>query len=428
MAPQSKPYMALLNERTIIVAIVFTLALMWSFGQLSFLGGVIVSGVAASCLVQLSIRRRFEELEARRAAIQKRKRAKRPTSVSIRAKALDQLPSPFMLIDADHKIVVANMAAKELLGEDIVGNDATFYLRQVEFINALEKVLTGPETTFQVVRYTNSKDRIFDVTVAAIPHQKHDQQRQPEAVLFFYEVTSLIRAEQMRADFVANASHELRTPLTSILGFIETLIGPAADDKDAQGRFLGIMQNEAERMVRLIDDLLSLSRIEMTRYVAPEMEVDIKKLIVNTVGAIQPGATARNIKMECNISENMPQIRGDGDQLTQVFINLLSNASKYCDPDSTVHISAMPTMDNKRIQIRIRDEGPGISQEHLARLTERFYRVDTARSRKMGGTGLGLAIVKHILLRHDTNLDIKSEVGKGTEFSFRLPIASLPTE
>jgi len=427
MAPQSKTYMALLNERTIIVAIVFTLALMWSFGQLSFLAGIIVSGVAGTCLLQLSIRRRFEELEARRAAIQKRKRAKRPTSVSIRAKALDQLPSPFMLIDADHKIVVANMAAKDLLGEDIVGNDATFYLRQVEYINALERVLAGPESNFQVVRYTNSKDRIFDVTVAAIPHQRSEE-RQPEAVLFFYEVTSLIRAEQMRADFVANASHELRTPLTSILGFIETLIGPAADDKAAQGRFLGIMQTEAERMVRLIDDLLSLSRIEMTRYVAPEMEVNIKKLIVNTVGAIQPGAAARNIKMECNISENMPQIRGDGDQLTQVFINLLSNASKYCDPDSTVHISATPTLDNKRIQIRIRDEGPGISQEHLARLTERFYRVDTARSRKMGGTGLGLAIVKHILLRHDTNLDIKSEVGKGTEFSFRLPTANQPSE
>lgn len=422
MAGQSKSYMALLNERTIIVAIVFTLALMWSVGQLTFLGGIIVGAVAAVSLTQLALKRRIEELEKRRALMQERKKAEKPSTVSIGAQALDRLPSPFILVDSTHRITVANMAAKTLLGGDIVGNDVSLYLRQTEFISALETILKHPASEFRVIRHTTSNDRSFDVTIAPVPQQSSGQE-QSGAMIFFYEVTSLIRAEQMRADFVANASHELRTPLTSILGFIETLIGPAADDKDAHQRFLGIMQTEAERMVRLIDDLLSLSRIEMTRYVAPEMDVDIKKLLVNTVSTIAPNAMARNIKFECNIPDDLKPVRGDGDQLTQVLINLLSNASKYCDPDSTVHISANSCLDDQKIQILIRDEGPGISEEHLARLTERFYRVDTARSRKMGGTGLGLAIVKHILLRHDSNLEIKSEVGRGTTFRFRLPIS-----
>lgn len=427
MTSQSRAFFSLLNERSVAVVIVFAVALLWSLGQITFLSGVIISAIAAATLLQLSVKRRFEELEARRKAIQKKKTENRTTTVSIRAKALDLLPSPFLLVDAAHHIAVANVAARNLLGEEIVGNDVSLYLRQANFVKALENTLSNPKADFQVIRYTTSKDRAFDVTVAAVPHLKSEN-RSAEAMLFFYEVTSLIRAEQMRADFVANASHELRTPLTSILGFIETLLGPAADDIEAHGRFLGIMQTEAERMVRLIDDLLSLSRIEMTRYVAPEMEVDLTKLIINTVNTLQPQASERNISLACNIAEKLPLIKGDGDQLTQVFINLLSNASKYCDPDSSVHISANRTLHGDRIQVSIRDEGPGISEEHLARLTERFYRVDTARSRKMGGTGLGLAIVKHILLRHDSPLEIKSDLGKGTTFSFKLPVAKTGAE
>ncbi len=422
MAFPMKGYQGLLNERTVIVAIVFTLALMWSIDQLTFLAGLIVAAVATAFLVQLSIKRRFEELESRRTAIQRRKHSTRKTTVSIRAKALDQLPSPFLLVTEDHQIAVANVAARELLGPEIVGNDVSLYLRQSNFITAIEEALADPQGEFEVVRYTTSKDRSFDVTVAPVPHLKTERNRH-EAMLFFYEVTSLIRAEQMRADFVANASHELRTPLTSILGFIETLRGPAIDDEDAQRRFLGIMQSEAERMVRLIDDLLSLSRIEMTRYVAPEMEVDMDKLIVNTVNTLQGEAASRDIELKCDIADELPLVQGDGDQLTQILINLLTNAAKYSDPSTTVHISATRGLNDDRVNVSIRDEGPGISEEHLARLTERFYRVDTARSRKMGGTGLGLAIVKHILLRHDSNLEIRSEVGKGTTFTFKLPIA-----
>ncbi|NVJ98126.1 MAG: hypothetical protein HWE25_08240 [Alphaproteobacteria bacterium] len=424
MAPQSKAFMSLLNERTVAVAIIFAVALLWSVGQITFLSGVIIAAVTGVTLLQLSLKRRFEELEARRKAIQKRKKDNRTTTVSIRAKALDLLPSPFLLIDSNHQIAVANVAARELLGSEIVGNDVSLYLRQSNFVAALEATLSDPDADLQVIRYTTSKDRSFDVTVAAVPQMKSDRNG-PEAMLFFYEVTSLIRAEQMRADFVANASHELRTPLTSILGFIETLIGPAADDIEAHGRFLGIMQTEAERMVRLIDDLLSLSRIEMTRYVAPDMEVDLSKLIVNTVSTLQPRASDRGITLKSDIPSGLPLVRADGDQLTQVFINLLSNAAKYCDQDSSVHVTAAPALQEGWIHLTIRDEGPGISEEHLGRLTERFYRVDTARSRKMGGTGLGLAIVKHILLRHDSALEIKSELGKGTTFAFKLPVAKI---
>jgi len=221
-------------------------------------------------------------------------------------------------------------------------------------------------------------------------------------------------------DFVANASHELRTPLSSVIGFIETLQGPAKDDAPARERFLGIMQTETERMVRLIDDLLSLSHIEMSRHEAPNTEVNLIALINSIVLTASSIGEERNIKFETNIAADAKRVIADPDQLMQVLINLSVNAAKYADRDTTVFVSATKNADKNTVSISIRDQGPGILQEHVARLTERFYRIDDARSRKMGGTGLGLAIVKHILLRHDSLLNVESQIGKGTIFSFEL--------
>lgn len=422
-----KEYQGLLTERTTVAAVVFTLALMWSVGQVTFVGAFFVGAVAAAFLLQLEIKRRMERLENRRSAIREKRKSKTGAAVLLGAGALDRLPSPLLLVDADNKIAFANESARDLLGADIDGNDVFLYLRQSNFVTALENTLDGRFGDFGVIRYTTSKDRSFDVTVAPVLANKkmNDGVR---AIVYFYEVTSLLRTERMRADFVANASHELRTPLTSVLGFIETLRGPAVGDMDAHKRFLGIMQTEAERMVRLIDDLLSLSRIEMTRYMAPDAVTDINKLVGSVINSVKGIAAERGIEFTYFHDEPVRDVVADSDQITQVFLNLLTNAAKYSDPNTKVHVKAELGRTGKHVLLSITDEGPGIAQEHLARLTERFYRVDTARSRKMGGTGLGLAIVKHILLRHNSGLDIKSQLGKGTVFSFKLPIPQKTAE
>ena len=423
MSESFKEYQSLLTERAIILVIAITLIFLWSVNQISFIAVIVTTSIAAGLLVQLEIKRRMENLRSKRVAeTEKRKKAKQG-SQSLRANALNGVPSAILLIDSNHKIIFANKMAKELLGDGIVDNDAFLYLRQSNFVTALDKVLTGGKKANDLIRYTTSQDRSFDVTVAAVTSTEPGKEKQRQAMVFFYEVTSLLRTEQMRVDFVANASHELRTPLTSITGFIETLLGPAAEDKAAQDRFLGIMQREADRMIRLIDDLLSLSKIEMSRHLSPDSEIDLRNILQTTATTLSRKAAKRGIEFNLDISDDLNNVKADADQITQVLMNLVGNAAKYADQDTKVHISAHPSPNNRYMQVTIRDEGPGISPEHLGRLTERFYRVDTARSRKMGGTGLGLAIVKHILLRHSSQLDIKSTIGEGTSFSFKLPIA-----
>jgi two-component system phosphate regulon sensor histidine kinase PhoR len=240
-------------------------------------------------------------------------------------------------------------------------------------------------------------------------------------VLTLHDVTALRRAEEMRADFVANASHELRTPLASLVGFIETLLGPARDDEEARIRFLGIMRDQAARMSRLIQDLLSLSQIEMRAHERPSEPVALAPLLRDTAAALQPQAGARNITLQLDLDESLPAVRGARDELLQVFQNLIDNAIKYGRPDTAVEIH-LRRRDQDWLEIAVRDHGEGIPRDHLPRLTERFYRVDSARSRDLGGTGLGLAIVKHILNRHRGRLVIESEVGEGSIFSVRLPI------
>lgn len=420
-----KAYQSLLSERSAIIVIIAIIAFLWSVNQLSLLSLFMVGGIASFLLVQLELKRRAQELKSKRLADFEKKITHKREVKTLRANALDGVPSPILMIDANNIISFANGPARALLGEDIVSNDVFLYLRQSNFVHALDMVLAGNGTADDVIRYTNSQGRSFDVTVAPVGALPPETAAPMQAMVFFYEVTSLLQTEQMRVDFVANASHELRTPLTTITGFIETLQGPASNDPTARTRFLDIMSHESGRMIRLIDDLLSLSRIEMSRHVSPNQVLDLDSLVTSTIRTVAAQAAERGLTFNTDIPSNLPKVKVDSDQITQVFLNLIGNAAKYADANTTIHIAATKHHNNKHVSVTIKDEGPGIAAEHLARLTERFYRVDTARSRKMGGTGLGLAIVKHILLRHSSQLEIKSAVGVGTTFSFKLAIADM---
>ena len=240
------------------------------------------------------------------------------------------------------------------------------------------------------------------------------------ALLVLHDTTALRRAERMRADFVANASHELKTPIAGLAGFIETLQGPAREDAAARDRFLGIMAEQADRMRRLVDDLLMLSRIEQHEHARPAGEVDVEKVLRGVQDLLQLKASARKVVVELAVDPALPRAVGDYDELTIVFQNLIDNALKYARPATTVRVVARPAGDDF-LSVAVSDEGDGIPASHLPRLTERFYRVDNARSRALGGTGLGLAIVKHVVNRHRGRLEIHSLQGKGSTFTVTLP-------
>ncbi|MCA0304915.1 MAG: PAS domain-containing sensor histidine kinase, partial [Proteobacteria bacterium] len=227
---------------------------------------------------------------------------------------------------------------------------------------------------------------------------------------------------RMRADFVANASHELKTPIAGLAGFIETLRGPARDDVAARDRFLAIMAEQAERMRRLVDDLLMLSRIEQHEHARPEGAVDLVPVLKSVLDLLQLKARDREVALQLRLAPGLPRALGDADELTIVFQNLVDNAIKYTRPGTAVKIAAGPAGEG-RVAVAVADEGEGIAAAHLPRLTERFYRVDAARSRQLGGTGLGLAIVKHVVNRHRGRLDIQSSPGRGSTFTVLLPVA-----
>jgi two-component system, OmpR family, phosphate regulon sensor histidine kinase PhoR len=246
-------------------------------------------------------------------------------------------------------------------------------------------------------------------------------------LIVFHELTPLRRSEQMRADFVANASHELRTPLAALSGFIETLQGTARDDAAARERFLGIMHGQARRMTRLIDDLLSLSRIELKEHLRPQDRVDVITVVRHVADALQTLALDRGVELRVAMPSSPVYVRGDRDELIRVLENLVENALKYGASGKRVDIALAYEQTAREARVEVRDHGPGIAPEHLPRLTERFYRVDVAQSRSEGGTGLGLALVKHILNRHGGRLSIASEPGAGATFTVHLPLADAVT-
>lgn len=320
---------------------------------------------------------------------------------------LDGLPQPLLLLDERRRIARANAAAGAVFGGEIVGHDLAVALRQPSLLDAADGVLAGGEGS---------------IVELAWPDGRHFRVRLERfgagAIVTLHDVTALKRADQLRADFIANASHELRTPLATLLGFIETLQGPARDDAAARERFLAIMKAQAARMTRLVDDLLSLSRIEMREHQPPTGRVALPALLGTVAEALALRAEARGMRIAVEIAPDLPEVIGDADELTQLFQNLLDNAIKYGRAGTTVSVTAGPGP--LGVAVAVRDEGDGIPPAHIPRLTERFYRVDAARSREVGGTGLGLAIVKHILGRHRGRLEITSELGKGSVFTVHL--------
>jgi two-component system phosphate regulon sensor histidine kinase PhoR len=331
-------------------------------------------------------------------------------------------PDPLILLDQRRRIVRTNAQAAAFVGPLSEPRDLATALRNPTVLAAADAVLSGEMARVVDFTITAPVERQLRAHLARIDHPPPDG---AVAVLALHDITQLKRAEQMRADFIANASHELRTPLAALIGFIETLRGPARDDAEAQQRFLAIMHQQASRMTRLVEDLLSLSRIELNEHVMPRDNVELGSLLQHVAESLELRAAERGMRIQLMLPSGIPAVIGDHDELAQVFQNLVDNAIKYGRSGTEITVSAATKWRHFSgdagsmpfIAVAVRDHGEGIAREHLPRLTERFYRADTARSREMGGTGLGLAIVKHILNHHRGFLEIDSAPGAGSVFT-----------
>ncbi|CCB63828.1 Multi-sensor signal transduction histidine kinase [Hyphomicrobium sp. MC1] len=335
------------------------------------------------------------------------------------------MPDPAIVLDEASVILNYNAAARGLFDRLRQGVPLEHVNRDPELISAVSNALqNGEKGTAHLVPRGGAGQRLI-ATVAPLGAAV---ERPPIAALItIHDESEQHRLLEMRTDFIANASHELRTPLASVRGFIETLQGPARNDEKARERFLAIMADQAERMTRLIDDLLLLSRVEEKANLKPEGRVDVNDLIEDVTRSLMPFAEERHITIEVEPSAGPLIAMGDRDELFQVFHNLVENAVKYGKEGGSVKVSLLKknsARDEKfpaRAHVSITDNGPGIAPEHLPRLTERFYRVSAEHSRRIGGTGLGLAIVKHVLNRHEAELSVQSVVGQGTTFNVSLP-------
>ena len=339
------------------------------------------------------------------------------------AQIVQALPLVALIIGPDERITVANGHARSLLGQEIVGRHCITGLRQPNILDAIETVFRTK--TKQESRYLgrdSGRDTTFRVNIAPIETGKGTS-----VLITFEDLTDIEDAGKMRRDFVANVSHELKTPLTALMGFIETLRGPARNDPKAQDRFLSIMEQEATRMSQLVSDLLSLSKVEENERIRPVQPVNLDAILNSTILALAPVAEKAAVAVTTHFPPTVPLIPGDENQLRQVFRNLIENAIKYGARGGKIDVIIDEAQESallrgQGITVRVRDYGEGIAAHHIARLTERFYRVDSHRSREVGGTGLGLAIVKHIISRHRGRLRINSVVNEGTEFAVILPV------
>jgi two-component system phosphate regulon sensor histidine kinase PhoR len=341
---------------------------------------------------------------------------------------LAHIPDPVILVDQQAVVIEANEAARHLLPGLRDGYPLSFALRSPDVLDGIDKVLEASAPLRVEYSERIPTERAFEVHIGPLRADAPGLGIEAGVVLFFRDLTSARRLEAMRADFVANASHELRTPLASVLGFIDTLQGPARDDPKARERFLDIMRGQAQRMKRLIDDLLSLSRIEMRAHMPPTQAVDLKALAAHMIEMLSPLARERGVAIQAALPDGPLPVLGDRDELLRVLENLIENAVKYGESGGRVDVELArigPAHGEPvpHVTVSVQDYGPGIAPEHLPRLTERFYRVDVAQSREKGGTGLGLAIVKHIVNRHRGHLDIESLPGQGARFTVTLPEA-----
>ncbi|MDJ1015672.1 MAG: ATP-binding protein [Paracoccaceae bacterium] len=333
---------------------------------------------------------------------------------------VDAIAIPAVFIGRSERIEAMNAGARAMFGEAAVERHYITVLRQPAMLDAVESAFRTSDTRH--ARFLTSeglKDRTWHATISPVL---------PDAGLLisFEDRSGVEDAEQMRRDFVANVSHELKTPLTAVIGFIDTLRGAARNDPAAQERFLKIMNSEASRMNRLVQDLISLNRVESQERQRPTGMVDLAALATSTMKSLSHIAETAGVTLAGNGLNAEISVPGDEDQLLQVISNLIENAIKYSGRDCEVSVEIIcedmnPMVRGRAAVLTVADTGDGFDPVHIPRLTERFYRIDSHRSREMGGTGLGLAIVKHIVARHRGRLRIKSEIGEGSRFSIILP-------
>ncbi len=320
------------------------------------------------------------------------------------------MPDPTLIVDGNAVVVAANHMVINLFEAPSVGDHLSLVLRTPAVLDAVAAAQRGEgASTVQHVMRT-PVPRSYEISVSPLSNNY--------VILLIRDLTHAENVERMRTDFVANASHELRTPLASISGFIETLQGSAKNDPKARAQFLGVMKAQADRMSQLIDDLLSLSRIELTEHVAPHAEADLAAIARSAVDLLSSLTKENNCAIVVSLPAKLPVI-GDSSQLSQVMFNLIENALKYGGRGQKIEIDGRVA--GTHVMLSVRDHGAGIAPEDVPRLTERFYRVNVQDSRMRGGTGLGLAIVKHILNRHRGRLEIQSELGNGSAFSIYIP-------
>ena len=377
--------------------------------------------VAAAGLVLICL---LPEREGRRLRLgEDLRRRQTPLWADAGTKAVvEAMLEPAFLIDRNLLLRYRNHVSEQAFGNMALGDAISLRFRSPELLAAIEASIAESRADSADFVEGRSSDRFWSVDILPIPAPQSE--RPAFFLLLFRDRTGERRIERMRTDFVANASHELRTPLASLIGFVETLQGPAKDDAVARGRFLDIMRDQAARMSRLIDDLLSLSRIEMKRHVAVVDPVDLAELLAEVRDALAPLAAEAGLVIETVVGTGPFIVAGERDELLQVFSNLVENACKYGDTGERVVIALQRTRarDASFVDASIQDFGPGIPAEHVPRLTERFYRVDVGNSRSKRGTGLGLSIVRNILVRHRGRLMVTSAVGKGSTFTARFPV------
>ena len=372
------------------------------------LEGALIAGVGGIAAVLLSGLERAEPETART-------ESELDEGTAQLGRVLDTVVQPIMLV-RDGTVVFANRPALTEIGRHIVGEDVRVAIRHPAAATRLAQADDVPERPIELVGL-GSVDRRWEMRVGSAG---------PFRIVQLIDRTGHYAAEQMRIDFVANASHELRTPLASILGFIETLSDEAGADPGVRSRFLKVMFDEARRMQRLVEDLISLSRIEAEKHRLPDTEIDLAALIAEIRVEIADADQERARAIAAVIEPDIPPVCGDKPRLSQMLHNLIGNAFKYGRPGTPVTVSLR--REGNLVRLSVTDEGEGIGPEHIPRLTERFYRVDAGRSRMAGGTGLGLAIVKHIVERHRGRLEIASKLGVGTTVTVLLPPASTVTK
>ena len=416
----SRAYRRIGASRLALGAVAVVFGALWAFDALSAIPAIVAFLLIAGAI--LFSREIAADVPVNATTVDSRSIAEQ---VALLETVLAGLPQPVIALDVQGEVLAANAPARAVAPALRRGEPVSLALRVPEVLDAIRRAIASdvPQRVEFIERVP--LERWHEAIVVPVALRGAVLQAPSRLVLVTLDdLTPLRRMEEMRADFVANASHELRTPLAALSGFIETLQGQARDDPAARAKFLSIMQAQATRMARLIDDLLSLSRIELNAHLRPNTRVELRNIVRQVVDGLQTLARDREVEISVSASADHVEVLGDRDELLRVFENLIENALKYAASGKRVEVMLAADPVRNEARVAVRDFGPGIAPEHLPRLTERFYRVDVADSRAQGGTGLGLALVKHILNRHGGRLTIESVAGQGATFTAVLPLAA----